>query len=276
MRGWLDAMRLRGLDPADLHGFGRLADPQPSVRRGTVRGSSLQTSTSTWREWTAIARRHLLRRLLVVPDDDNRRASSGVWTYAAQVGRMREITDDTKPVWVTVETTSQIAGEPIPTTCTRRSGPALIAGARGVILFDHRFGIDFVTTGLRCDAQRRPDEGDGHRPRRARLQTLGPALHAADLGLVTAWTSSNTTAGSDGRHLRRAHPLHDPRATGPTSTCSPRRSAPAPRRGTLTIPSWAGETVDVIDEARTVTVSSAGVLTDTFAADYTTHLYQRD
>jgi hypothetical protein len=43
---------------------------------------------------------------------------------------------------------------------------------------------------------------------------------------------------------------------------------------TFTIPSWAGETITVLDESRTVVVDGSGVLTDTFVADYTVHLYQ--
>jgi hypothetical protein len=50
---------------------------------------------------------------------------------------------------------------------------------------------------------------------------------------------------------------------------------PGATTATFTIPSWAGETVTVLDESRTVTVDGSGVLTDTFAADYTVHLYQK-
>jgi hypothetical protein len=50
---------------------------------------------------------------------------------------------------------------------------------------------------------------------------------------------------------------------------------PGATTATFTIPSWAGQTLTVIDESRTIAVSGAGVLTDVFAADYTVHLYRK-
>jgi len=50
---------------------------------------------------------------------------------------------------------------------------------------------------------------------------------------------------------------------------------PGTTTATFTIPDWAGATLSVIDEGRTVLVDGAGVLTDEFVADYTVHLYRK-
>ena len=104
--------------------------------------------------------------------------------------------------------------------------------------------------------------------------SLGPALLAADLGLVTAWTTSNSTAGPMGGTF--GVPLHyTSRSDGTYQYVFAQAIRPGATTGTLTIPAWAGLTVTVVDESRSETVSGGGVLTDSFAADYQYHLYRR-
>jgi len=103
---------------------------------------------------------------------------------------------------------------------------------------------------------------------------LADALHAPDLGLVTAWTTSNMTEGPIGGTF--GVPIHyTTRSDGTYEYCFAQAIRPGATTATLTIPSWAGLTVTVLNEARTETVSGGGVITDTFTADYQYHLYRR-
>jgi hypothetical protein len=148
----------------------------------------------------------------------------------------------------------------------------LIGGAKGVMFFDHRFGSDFVTQDFAAMLHD-PAMKAMVTALSARVQSLGPALLAPEANLVTATTSSNTTSGPIGGTY--GVPLHyTTRVGGGHEYLFAMGIRPGATTATFTIPTWAGQTVTVIDENRTVTVSGAGVLTDTFAADYTTHLYQ--
>jgi hypothetical protein len=198
----------------------------------------------------------------------------GVWVYAQQVGRCREVCDDAKPVWLVIETTSQTPAQPTPSQVTRAVWAALIAGARGIVFFDHRFGSDFVTQDFAAMLSDAPMSA-AITTLCARITSLGNELMSPDLGLVTAYTSSNTTAGPKGGTY--GVPIHyTTRSTDSTfEYCFAQAIRPGATTATLTIPTWAGEVVTVLDEARTVTVDGSGVLTDTFAADYSFHLYRR-
>jgi hypothetical protein len=209
----------------------------------------------------------------VMSDAFNVGGNYGVWNYASQVGRLRELCDDRIPIWLVVEATSPTPGQPLPENTRKAVWAALIAGARGITLFGHRFASASVTQDFAAPLHD-PAMKAMITALSARLMSLGPALLGPDLGLVTAWTTSNKTAGPMGGEY--GVPIHyTTREDDTYEYCFAQAIRPGATTGTLTIPTWAGEVVDVIDESRTVTVSGGGVLTDTFAADYAVHLYRR-
>jgi hypothetical protein len=271
LRGWANGLRSVDSTRPIVMGMGRWAIRNQSFQ-WAPQGATAQTVNELWREWTACGD-------LITCDDYTLTANEdplgvwGIWAYALHVGRMNDITDSSKPVWVTVETTSGVPGKPLPEEVRKAIWATLIAGAKGVLLFDHRFGSDLVTQDFAALLHNAPMKAMVT-ALAARLQTLGPALHAPEANLVTATTSSNTTAGPLGGTY--GVPLHyTTRIGGGHQYLFAMGIRPGATTATFTIPSWANQTVTVIDESRTVTVSAAGVLTDTFAADYTTHLYQR-
>lgn len=270
-QGWVAGMRQRDATRPFQLGFGRVSIRNQSFS-WSPQGASPQTVNELWREWSSFGD-------LITCDDytlsdyENPAGVWGVWTYANHVSRMREITDGTKPIWITVETTSQNPGQPAPADVRKAVWATLIAGATGVLFFDHRFGSDFVTQDFAAMLHDPPMKAMVT-ALSSRLQSLGPALLSSPTNLVTAVTSSNTTAGPMGGTY--GVPMHyTTRAGSGHQYLFAMGIRPGATTATFTIPSWANQTVTVLDESRTVTVSAAGVLTDTFAADYTTHLYQR-
>lgn len=239
---------------------------------GAPSGSGQQLQNEYWRQWAATSDIISLDQYNLT-DDRDPYDRYGTWVYAAQVGRVLEVCDDAKPVFVWIETTSNTPSQPTPDQVRKTVWATLIAGARMVAFFDHRFASDFVTQDFAAML---------HDPPMLAmvtdlctlLQELGPALLGRELGLVTAWTSTNTTEGPKGGTY--GVPIHyTSREDDTYEYVFAQAIRPGATTGTLTIPSWAGETVEVIDESRDETVSVGGVLTDTFAADYQFHLYRR-
>lgn len=235
-------------------------------------GASPQFVNEAWRAWSDCTD-IVSCDAYALTDDRDPEGRLGVWAYAAQVGRMREVTDGTKPIWATIETTSQTPAQPVPTDVAKATWAALIAGARGIVYFDHRFPTDFVNQDFNA-IHADPAMQAVIVPLAAQMQTLADALHSPDLGLVTAWTTSNKTAGPIGGEFGvRVH--YTTRADASHHYLFAQTIRPGATTATFTIPAWAGVTLTVIGESRTVTVSGGGVLTDTFAADYSYHLYQK-
>jgi hypothetical protein len=69
----------------------------------------------------------------------------GIWTYPVITQRAVELSDGRIPAWGYVETTAQVPNEPTPTQVYRASWAHLIAGAQGIVFFDHRFADADVT-----------------------------------------------------------------------------------------------------------------------------------
>lgn len=276
LREWHSAMRQRdstrpfymnfGLWTARNQGFG-----------WAPTGASPITVNEYWRAWSE------LTDIMSCDDyqwfglDGKGHASvgtGGVWAYAAQIGRMREITDGRKPLWAVIETTSMVDDTtPDPDDVVKSIWASIIAGARGIVLFDHRFPNDFVTQDF-AHMLHNPPMLAAVTAVATLLQTLGAAILGPELNLVTEWTTSNMTSGPLGGTY--GVPLHYcSRSDGTYEYVFAQGIRAGATTGTLTIPTWTGETVDVIDEARTEVVSGGGVLTDSFAADYEYHLYRR-
>jgi hypothetical protein len=200
----------------------------------------------------------------------------GLWTYPAQIRRMRNLNDGRTPVWGIVESTSQVPGAPTPEQVRRAVWAQLIAGARGIMFFDHRFGDADVTqdfaTILTNDAM-----GDMVQDLSTLLQAIAPALHAADeVAVIESAVATGTLAADQGGYAAGALiPIHHATRVADGNTYVFAQSIRAGIAGTVTFtaPSLAGDELTVIGEGRTVTVDGSGVWTDTFTGDYAVHLY---
>ena len=198
----------------------------------------------------------------------------GVWTYFAQVRRMRQFSDGLKPVWAIVETTSQEPGYPVPDDVEKAVWATLIAGAKGIIFFDHRFGDALNTqdfAAMLSDSAMKAKVTSIS----SKLQTLAAPLKADEAGLVTAVSSSNTSSGPLGGTF--GVPIeYSSRQAGGVNYLFTMSARPGTTTGTLTVPSAAGKTLTRIGpgESGTLTVGSDGVITQDYASNYEIHLYQ--
>jgi hypothetical protein len=100
------------------------------------------------------------------------------------------------------------------------------------------------------------------------------AINSPNTHRVTAVTSSNTTQGPYGGIF--GVPMHyTTRSDSTYEYLWAMGIRPGSTTATFTIPAWAGQTLTVIDESRTITVDGSGILVDNFPADYTVHLYRK-
>jgi len=198
----------------------------------------------------------------------------GLWTYPLCIKRIREVTDGRNPVWAIIETTSEFPNQPTPSAMDRAVWSMLIAGARGLELFDHRFRDSDVEQDFGA-LLRVPAMKTQVTSMCALIQTLKNALFAPDAGLIESYTSSGNLAFAQGGYAIGAKiPMHFTTRIADGKTYI---FAQVIRDGATTAvfhaPSLAGATLTVIGESRTVTVDGTGHFTDNFAANYQYHLY---
>jgi hypothetical protein len=193
-----------------------------------------------------------------LPGQDNR---YGLWAYPPQVRRMAELCESRVPIWGYVETTSQLPGLPTPQQVDRAAWSMLIAGARGLILFDHRAEDADVTQDF-ATILHNPAMGTAISTLAAQLQTLAPALLAAEAGLVTAYTSSNTLAAATGGYAFGANiPIHHTtRIVGGSTYLFVQAIRPGQTTATVSIPSLPSQAWAVTGGG-TITANSTGTLT---------------
>jgi hypothetical protein len=235
-------------------------------------GSNMDVANADWRLFAQLTD-VIMGDFYTMSDDQSSGGRWGVWTYDRYTKRMRQICEDRVPVWNTIETTSQTPGQPLSGNVVKACWASLISGAQGLIFFDHRFQDTFVTQDFAAMLHDPPMKA-AVSAMIVQIMSLADALKSPEANLVTSHTSSNTTAGPYGGTLGvRMH--FTSRDDGAHQYLFAMSILPGATTATFTIPSWAGETVTVLDESRTVTVDGSGVLTDTFAADYTVHLYQK-
>ena len=198
-------------------------------------------------------------------------AGGGAWTYYRQVRRLQQMTLGQKPIWGYVETASPEPGYPTPAQVNQATWNCLIAGAKGIVFFDHQFPtlslpLDFATI------LHKPDMKSMVQALSGTLQQIAGHLKADEAHLVTSVTSSNTTAAMKGATM--GVPIqHTSRIYGGQSMIIAQGSRPGATTATFTVPSAAGKTLTVRDESRTITANGSGVFTDSFAADYAVHIY---
>lgn len=270
LRQWFKDIRLIDSTRPCLLGMGRVVGINQTFWH-QPQGSNMDVANDLWRGWAALTDILYGDFYTLAPsgDDANR---WGVWTYAPFTRRLRQLNEGRTPVWVTVETTSEVADQPTPDEVVKACWAALIEGANGLIFFDHRFGNYSVARDF-AHMLHNPPMKAAVSAMIVRIKALADALNSPEAGLVTAHTSSNTTQGPYGGTY--GVPMHFcTKDDGTHEYLFAMGIRPGSTTATFTIPAWAGQTVTVLDESRTVTVDGAGVLTDSFPADYTVHLYQ--
>jgi hypothetical protein len=271
MRLWCNANRLIDSTRPLKIGLGRVVGINQTFYH-QPQGSNMDTANELWRGWAALPDMLSGDFYTLAPTFDPD-SVWGVWMYPVFVRRLRQLNEGRTPVIIDIETTSQDADYPIPDDVRKAVWACLIEGIGGIILFDHRFGNNTVSQDF-AHMLHNPPMKSMMTALIVRINSLVDAINSPNTNLVTAVTSSNTTSGPLGGTW--GVPMHYcTRADEDYEYLWAMGIRPGSTTATFTIPSWAGETLTVIDESRTVTVSGAGVLTDTFAADYTVHLYRK-
>jgi hypothetical protein len=271
LRTWIDAVRAVDTTRPCVLNLGKV----PPLAQGFYYkplGSTLLAASQYWRDWVALSDVASCDFYNMTSDQDEGRF--GIWTYPRITGVMRALADGTKPVWGYVETTSQMPGEPTANQVYRATWAHLIAGATGIVFFDHRFAGSGVTQDFAA-LLHDPAMRSRVQSLATELQSLAPALLAPEAGLVTAVGSSGTLAtGIGGLAAGTPIPIHYvTRIVGSTRYLFAQAIRPGATTGTFTAPTAGGQTVQVIDEGRTLTADGSGVFTDAFTGDYQVHLY---
>jgi hypothetical protein len=195
----------------------------------------------------------------------------GPWAYGKFIDRLQQFSLGQRPVWGYVETASGEPGFPTPAAVKQAVWCQLIAGARGIVFFDHRFGNALVTSDFAAMLRDVPMKTMVQALSNT-IQEIAGFLHADEAGLVTSVSSSNTTAPMLG--ATKGVPIEcTSRISGGTSMVIAQSNRPGTTTGTFTVPSAANKTLIVRDESRTITANGSGVFTDDFASDYAVHIY---
>ncbi|GGJ55635.1 DUF4082 domain-containing protein [Glutamicibacter ardleyensis] len=198
----------------------------------------------------------------------------GIWTMPKQVQKMRQLSHGRIPVWAYVETCPIETSNPSPEQMKRAVWAAFIAGATGIVFFDHRFdelwhgrGQDFASS------LHDPPMRAAVQEICAQAQSLAGAIKASPLQLVINVASTNTTAGPMGGTY--GVPIQQTsRRYGPYTFVFTQSIRPGTTTGTFTVPDAAGKTITVLGESRTLTANGSGTFSDTFSSDYEYHLYR--
>ena len=268
--GWIQDLRYKDSTRPTVLGLSKVVGINQTFYH-MPQGATLDEGNALWKQWAA--QPDILMGdfyTLSTPEDPQHRW--GVYTYAKYTERLRMLCEGKAPIWVAVETTAQRPDQPDPDDVVKACWACLIAGAQGIVFFDHRFGDQFVTQDF-AHMLHNPPMKAAVSAFIVQGNSLADALHSPEANLVTAHTSSNVTEGPYGGTF--GVPMHfTTRDDGTNQYLFAMGIRPGATIATFTVPAWAGETVDVLGESRTVIVDGSGVLTDTFAADYTIHLYR--
>lgn len=200
----------------------------------------------------------------------------GIWFYPLQIKRMRsEITDGSVPIWGEVETTSAYANEPTPLQVERAVWSMLIAGAKGILYFDHRFSSPAVSQNFNAMLSDAPMAAK-ITALNAQITTLADVLNADEIDIVSEYTSTGTLATNQGGYPAGASiPMHySARVVEGTTFLVCQSIRDGGTTASFHIPGFEGATFTVFGESRTLDVDVDGWLTDDFDdGDYEYHIY---
>jgi hypothetical protein len=232
----------------------------------------METANELWRGWAQLGDIVSGDWYTLTPDKDPE-DNFGIWAYPVFVRRLRTLNEGRTPIFMAVETTSEMLGLPVPDDVRKAMWACVIEGVNGFELFDHRFGNSSVPRDF-AHMLHNPPMKAMMTAFIARINSMVDAVNSPNTNLVTAVTSSNTTSGPRGGTW--GVPMHYcTRADDTYEYLMAMGIRPGSTTATFTIPAWAGQTLTVIDEGRTVTVDGSGVLTDDFPANYTVHIYRK-
>lgn len=205
----------------------------------------------------------------------------GIWTYPKQVQKMRQLSKGRLPIWAYIETAPIVGGSwPSPDQVKRATWACIIAGATGIVFFDHQFADNRINGGTTADAHwmlNNPAMGAGVTELCAEVKGLTDPIYSPEVELITSVTSSNTTAGPKGNvHGVPIH--HTERTHGGYRYAFVQAIRPGATTATFTAPTAAGRTLTVLGESRTVTADGSGVFSDSFSDSvgdgYEYHIYR--
>lgn len=281
LRGWRNAARrLDSTRPIHLNLSRYVAINQGFTWQPV--GIGAEAANLEWREYLSLADSGSLDLYALSGTDSFGFSSAtnryGIWVYPLVIHRLREqITDERIPLWAIIETTSAYPDSPTPTQVKKAVWASLIAGAKGIEYFDHRFAGPAVSQDF---AAMLNDSAmtSAITALNAQLQTLAPALWAAETGYITGYTTTGTLAVDQGGLPAGASiPLHytsrEVVGDGTTTYFFVQTMRAGSTSATLAVPGFEGATLTVIGESRAVTVDGTGHFTDSFTGDYVYHLY---
>ncbi|WP_152052070.1 hypothetical protein [Tautonia marina] len=186
--------------------------------------------------------------------------AGNLWYVPLGVERLRQWTEDRKPVWCCIETTriNNADYTPSPRDTRVEVWMALIQGARGIIYFCHQFEPNFIEAGLLADDAMSREVAALNR----QIQDLAPVLHSPDRPELARVSSSNdavpiavSVKQHDGATYLFAVSMRDGGTTG-----------------TFTLPDAGDVRVEVLGEDRSIDAPE-GTWNDRFEG-YQVHLYR--
>jgi len=109
----------------------------------------------------------------------NKEVAGNLWYVPRGVDRLKEWTEDRKPVWCCIETTgiSNVDRKPTPAEIRAEVWMALIHGAKGIIYFCHQFKPKFIEAGLLADESVAREVASINR----QIHELAPVLNSPDV-----------------------------------------------------------------------------------------------
>lgn len=234
-------------------------------------GASVQTLNQHWRQYGQI------------PDviscdwyamNGKGNEQNGPWVYAIQVQKMRQLSDGRLPVFAYIETCPiQNASRPTPELVKQTCWVSIIAGAKGIVFFDHQFKDNEIPTDDFAWALHNEPMRSGLTAIIADIHSHAKMLYSKEVDLVTSVESSNSTAGPRGGVW--GVPMH---YTGREYQDSYWLIAQSIRPGSTTatfkVPSARYQQIEVVGEGRTITANSRGEFSDDYSSDYEHHIYK--
>lgn len=120
---------------------------------------------------------------------ENKAVAGQLWYVPRGVERLRQWTDNRKPVWSCIETTriSNINRKPTPQEVRTEVWMALIHGARGLVYFSHQFKPKFIEAGLLAD----PEMAAAVKAINQQIQSLAPVLNSPEVDREAARVKSS-------------------------------------------------------------------------------------
>jgi len=198
----------------------------------------------------------------IYPANHSSQAVAGnLWYVARGVERLRNWTNDRKPVWACIECThiSEAGRKPTPSEVRAEVWMALIHGARGLIYFVHQFKPTFVEAALLEDAEMLAAVTTLNQ----QIAELAPVLNSPSFtnAMTVATSDASVPVATMGKNFNGRSYLFAVAMRGSATTATFSSLKPA---GDMT--------VEVLGENRSLTATN-GVFTDQFAP-WAVHLYR--